>query len=148
MPSFFNLMKVYFVVLTVLLIIDLPVVLAINKKPYADQFAKINNNDSPSGFNVWMNASISYLLLAYGIYYFGVSPNNYWGAMIFGLCAYGVYNTTNLATIKNYDQKLATMDTAWGVFLSLIVMAISSFIANRFILNESAAEVETTTDVE
>jgi uncharacterized membrane protein len=95
-----------------------------------------------------MNGSISYFLLAYGIYHFGVSPNSYWGAIVFGLCVYGIYNTTNLATIKNFDQKVAAMDVAWGTFLSLIVMAISSFIANRFILNESSSAEETTTDVE
>lgn len=149
MSSFSEKIKVFLLVLVVFLVIDLPVILIANKKMYADQFAKINNNDAPSGYTTYINAILSYLFLALGIYYFGVSSNSYMGGLVFGLCVYGVYNATNLATIKNFDLKLAGIDTAWGTFLCLIVTIIASFIAKRFILSTgSFAEIETTTDVD
>jgi uncharacterized membrane protein len=145
MSSFLDNIKIFFVVLIVFLAIDLPYILLINNKPYEEMFSKINNKDSPSGTNVYINAAICYVLLAIGIQYFGVSSNSYLGSIIFGLCVFGIYNTTNLATIKNYDQKVAAMDVAWGTFLCLLVMIISSLISNNFILG-GKGKVELSTE--
>ncbi len=37
---------------------------------------------------------------------------------LLGLVAYGVYDMTNLATIRGWSLKLALVDMAWGTFIS------------------------------
>jgi uncharacterized membrane protein len=40
---------------------------------------------------------------------------------LLGLCIYGIYNGTNLATLENYDINVALKDTLWGVIIYTIV---------------------------
>ena len=49
------------------------------------------------------------------------------GAM-FGLIAYGIYNATNLATLKSYTVSLAITDTLWGTLVFFSAVAIAQFI--------------------
>jgi uncharacterized membrane protein len=51
-----------------------------------------------------------------------------WGAM-FGAVTYGIYDFTNLATLKGYTTKLTLIDTAWGTVLSAIVTTIVWLVA-------------------
>jgi uncharacterized membrane protein len=51
-----------------------------------------------------------------------------WGAM-FGAITYGIYDFTNLATLKGYTTKLTLLDTAWGTVLSAIVTTIVWLVA-------------------
>lgn len=51
-----------------------------------------------------------------------------WGAM-FGAITYGIYDFTNLATLKGYTIKLTLLDTAWGATLSVIVTTIVWLVA-------------------
>lgn len=44
-------------------------------------------------------------------------------AAVFGLVAYGVYDLTNLATLKIWSVKLALIDMAWGTFATALVGA-------------------------
>lgn len=39
-------------------------------------------------------------------------------AALLGLVAYGVYDMTNLATLKGFSVRLALTDMAWGTFVS------------------------------
>lgn len=48
-----------------------------------------------------------------------------WTGIIFGIVAYGTYNLTNMATIKNWSPLIVFIDTSWGGFLT----GISSFIS-------------------
>lgn len=43
---------------------------------------------------------------------------------LFGLCAYGIYNFTNLATFNNYSLKVAIIDTLWGATLYTLTALI------------------------
>lgn len=43
---------------------------------------------------------------------------------LFGLCAYGIYNFTNLALFKDYSITVALLDTLWGGALYTIVSLI------------------------
>ena len=36
---------------------------------------------------------------------------------LFGLIAYGIYDFTNLSTLRGYPLQLAVVDTLWGTFL-------------------------------
>jgi uncharacterized membrane protein len=46
-----------------------------------------------------------------------------WGAL-FGLVTYGVYDLTNLATLRGYSVTLALVDMAWGAVVCGSVAAI------------------------
>ena len=70
-------------------------------------------------------AVIVYLLLAVALYYFIVKPGlSVWKAGLLGLVIYGTFDFTNYAMFKNYDLKIAIMDTVWG---SLLFMATVLF---------------------
>lgn len=46
---------------------------------------------------------------------------------LLGLYGYGVFNGTNLVLFKNYDPKIAIIDTLWGTFL----MALTTYVATK-----------------
>ena len=50
----------------------------------------------------------------------------------FGLVAYGVYDLTNMATLRHWSVKLALTDMAWGTFISLAAGAVA-FVAMRWV---------------
>ncbi|MCA0317065.1 MAG: DUF2177 family protein [Proteobacteria bacterium] len=71
-------------------------------------------------------AGLFYLVYVAGIVHFAVLPGlnaTSWttalinGALL-GLVAYGTYDMTNLATLKNWSVTVSVVDMAWGVTLS------------------------------
>ena len=70
-------------------------------------------------------AIIVYILLALGLYYFIVKPGlSAWEAGLLGLVIYGTFDFTNYAMLKNYDLKIAIMDTVWGSLLFALTTLI------------------------
>ena len=77
-------------------------------------------------------AAVFYLLYVVGIVFFAVQPaveHRSWlaalgaGALL-GLVAYGTYDFTNLATLRNWPLALSLVDVAWGaVVTSLAALA-------------------------
>lgn len=76
----------------------------------------------------WIPALVFYLLYVGGIAYFAVLPGvaaksvakaaaN--GAFL-GAVAYGAYELTNLATLKDWPLQVAIVDLAWGIVLTTI----------------------------
>jgi uncharacterized membrane protein len=61
-----------------------------------------------------------------------------WGAL-FGLFAYGTYDLTNLATLRDFPLRVAAVDMAWGTALSGISAAGGVAVA-RWILARLGAE--------
>lgn len=83
-------------------------------------------------------AALFYALAAAGITILAVQPAldaGQWhkavllGA-VFGLCAYGTYDLTNLATLQRWSFRLAIVDMAWGTFLTSIA-ALAGYLAGR-----------------
>jgi uncharacterized membrane protein len=73
---------------------------------------------------VWP-AIICYVFLIFGLNYFILRPHrSVLEAFLLGAVIYGVYDTTNLATIKKWDWKFALMDTVWGGVLMALVTGI------------------------
>ena len=145
-------LKIGLVVLVVFLSLDLPMILFINKKMYQSQLKKINRSKKVSKRKMILSAAITYLLLALGIYYFGVKQNSVTNGAVFGLIVYGVYNFTNLATIKKYDSRVSVVDTAWGTILCALVTFIALEINKNYLsvgnkTSPMSPSVETTTDV-
>lgn len=139
--------KVGLVVLVVFLSLDLPMILSINKKMYQTQLKKINRSKKISKRRMLLSAGITYLLLALGIYYFGVKQNSVVNGAVFGLIVYGVYNFTNLATISKYDSKVSVVDTAWGTILCALVTFIVIEINKRFLSVASVSGGATVQDI-
>jgi len=128
-----NELKIFGIVLGVLLAIDLPMILFFNSQRYTTLFKNINGTNTINTLNIVLYSAACYILLAFGIYYFGLKQNSYMNAIIFGIVVFGVYDFTNLATIANYDFGTAIMDVGWGTILSLIVTIISSILSAAFI---------------
>ena len=83
-------------------------------------------------------AAVFYVLCALGITVFAVQPAlaaESWqkslilGAL-FGLCAYGTYDLTNLATLQRWSFRLAVIDMAWGTFLTASA-SLAGYVAGR-----------------
>ena len=85
---------------------------------------------------LWGPTLFVYVLLAFGIVAF-VLPRNFADASIargalFGLVVYGVYDLTNLATLRAWPVALTLIDIAWGATASAIATWLVS-LANRII---------------
>ena len=55
-----------------------------------------------------------------------------WTGIIFGLVAYGTYNLTNMATIKNWSANVVFVDMIWGGILTGFSSAASIYITKNF----------------
>ena len=86
--------------------------LYLTQKAFSDQI--INIQRVVMQFKA-IGAVICYALLIGGLNYFIISRNrSIPEAFFFGLVIYGVYDSTNYATIKKWSSELAIMDTIWG----------------------------------
>ena len=116
---------------------------------YSRNFAKI------TGAKGGMSVDLAYAALAYvalfgTVYYFVIRPifaaDTHaqlpgWGdtamsASVLALAIYGVYNLTNLATLRNYSSRIAAMDTAWGVF-AINAVAVACRVLKAWVLHSS-----------
>jgi uncharacterized membrane protein len=76
----------------------------------------------------WGAALAFYLVYGLGIVWFAVAPAVAAGSPLqamalgglLGLTAYGTYDLTNLATIRNWPLGLTLVDLAWGVVASAL----------------------------
>jgi uncharacterized membrane protein len=52
------------------------------------------------------------------------------GALL-GLCAYGTYDITNLATLKGWPVIVSVVDMAWGAAITAVVCGVGYYIMQR-----------------
>jgi uncharacterized membrane protein len=52
------------------------------------------------------------------------------GALL-GLCAYGTYDFTNLATLKGWPVIVTVVDLAWGTFITAVISVVGYFVMSR-----------------
>ena len=77
-----------------------------------------------------MGALVCYALLIAGLNYFIIQRNrSIPEAFFLGLLIYGVYDSTNYATLKKWEAKVAIMDTLWGGSLFALTTAITYYLA-------------------
>jgi uncharacterized membrane protein len=77
-----------------------------------------------------------YLVYVAGVVYLAVLPAVSSGSFVtalvsgavLGLVAYGTYDMTNLATLKNWSLSLSVVDMAWGTFLTSLAATSGYFI--------------------
>lgn len=66
-------------------------------------------------------AIICYIILIFSLYYFIINKkSSYLDAFFLGFIIYGVYETTNMATINKWNYNIGVIDLIWGGFLFLI----------------------------
>lgn len=74
----------------------------------------------------WVPALAFYVLYSVGISFFAVAPHLETGdwvqaaivGAVLGLVAYGTYDLTNMATVKNWPTAFSIVDMAWGTILT------------------------------
>lgn len=113
----------YFAALIVFVILDLIWIKMIMRPIFVSDIGDIMLEDPR------MTPAISFFLLYQaGIAYFAVVPaveTGSWviaaahGALL-GLIAYGTYETTNLATLKNWTNRMLAIDIGWGTASSAV----------------------------
>lgn len=85
-------------------------------------------------------AVLFYLLYAAGVAFFAIVPNletgTIWSAAAYGaalgLVAYGTYDATNYATLKNFPMIIMIVDWTWGIVLTAVVAAVGWCIMQWF----------------
>ncbi len=86
---------------------------------YRDQLGPLARMSGGSLAPLWWAAAVVYVLLALGIVGLvasrATSPASAagWGAL-FGLVVYGVYDMTNMATLRGWPLQVALVDMVWG----------------------------------
>ena len=77
-----------------------------------------------------LGALVCYILLIAGLNYFIIQRNrSIPEAFFLGLVIYGVYDSTNYATLKKWEANVAIMDTLWGGSLFALTTAITYYLA-------------------
>ena len=131
--EFFQVVILYFITLAIGLIIDLIWLGLMNSRFYKSQLAGLMSDKVN-----WLPGILFYLLFIAGLLILVVIPafnNESWvSAMLLGgllgMVAYGTYDLTNLASIKNWPVPVTVVDIIWGTVFSATVATISYFIAS------------------
>lgn len=108
----------------ILIALDLIYLGVIQKQFIGSFFSRVNDNKS---LNLkWIPGVLSWIILAWGLYYFVLSrPDWKWtDAALYGLVVYGVYDLTNLATLAKWTLEFAIADMIWGIVLMTLVSVI------------------------
>lgn len=115
-----------------MLLIDYVYLTKIAAKPFGSMVQSIQS--SPMVVNK-KYAAVTYLIMLIGVLSLAVSrvskesmgrDSLIYGALL-GLVMYGVFDFTNLAIFSGYTLNNALLDTAWGVFLMMVVTYIGSY---------------------
>ena len=102
----------YLIISTIVLLCLDAVYLTLNKKKLADEIAQVQRVILQVR---WIGVILCYLLIIVGINYFILQQNkSVPEAFLLGIVIYGVYDTTNYATLKRWSESLAITDTLWG----------------------------------
>ena len=56
----------------------------------------------------------------------------FWTGIVFGIVAYGTYNFTNMATIKNWSPYVVFVDVIWGGLLTGFSCSMGIYISKKF----------------
>ena len=58
-----------------------------------------------------------------------------WTGVVFGVVAYGTYNLTNMATVKNWSASIVWIDMIWGGLLTGFSSAVGIYLTKVFFTN-------------
>ena len=101
---------------------------------YRSQLALLARMSGDKMAPLWMPALLVYVLLAAGLVLFVIPrtpapvPAPLLRGALFGLVVYGVYDLTNLSTLRGWPLLLTCVDIAWGAAASAIATWIVTVI--------------------
>ena len=58
----------------------------------------------------------------------------FWTGIVLGVVAYGTYNFTNMASVKNWSISVVFVDVFWGGILTGTSSSLGIFLTKKFIL--------------
>lgn len=81
-------------------------------------------------------ALLIYILIPVAVVYFAVAPSKtlkdaVLSGLFLGFAMYGVYDLTNLATLKGWNLEMTLIDMAWGTFLCGSAAAVGFYVKNK-----------------
>jgi len=128
--------KLYFLTFFVFFLVDIVWLGAISKNLYSKYLGHLMTPNVN-----WAAAIIFYLLFIAGLVFFVIYPAIQKESLLyailaggfFGLVAYGTYDLTNLATLKDWPFLITAIDLAWGTFLNAATAGITYVVAQRFL---------------
>lgn len=104
-------------------------------------YKKFLGHLTSSSATLWLPIVLFYLLYAVGITVFVALPalranTSYLSVFLFGallgLVAYGAYDFTNQATLRDWPVIVTVVDLAWGAFLTGVVSVVSVYLGRLF----------------
>ncbi len=101
------------------------------KKFYGEQIGSLMKSQMD-----WLAVVGVYVLLVVGVLAFVVLPNLESGSLVrvlmmgalFGFVTYGVYDLTNMATLKNWTYLMVVVDMLWGMFLCGVASGVGYWV--------------------
>lgn len=108
----------YIKIILLLLVLDLIWITLIFGKPFSRMIKNIQGSDMKIDT---LGMIIAYIILSLYAIFIIPKTNNIFEAFLAGSLAYGIYDSTNYATLKNWDPKLAIIDSLWGGVLFSII---------------------------
>ena len=123
-------MRELILIAVVFLVLDAVFLISL-RKYFANQIFDVQR--SPLRVN-YLGALLCYGLLIGALYYFILRPRKpVLDAFIFGICIYGVYETTSYALLRDWRLQTVAMDTLWGgVLMASTTAIVYTFKANGF----------------
>ncbi len=129
--------KIYFIGLVVFLAID-AIWLGLIAKNFYQKYMGVLMK---SNIN-WLAAFLVYALFIVGLTLFVIMPGLDKKSLInvlvlgglFGLVAYGVYDLTNLATLKQWTLVVTVVDMLWGMVVGALVSGVTYLLVLKFFL--------------
>ncbi len=129
--------KLFIIIFMLFLIIDGIWLGIITKNFYKNEMKSVGDFDEKGSFKTnWASVVIIYIILTLGIIFL-VDPvlKSGWfdyrimlRGMVFGLVAYGVYDFTNHALLKDWSLKLTLIDLTWGITICTTVSLLAAII--------------------
>jgi len=85
-------------------------------------------------------AAVFYLFYVAGLCWFvslpalraGAPMQALWSGTLLGAMAYGTYEFTNYATLRDWHPRMVALDVAWGTVLTGVAAALGVWIAAKF----------------
>lgn len=120
----------YAAVLGTILVVDALWLGVIAKSLYREKIGHLMSSEV-----AWWAAIVFYALYAFGLVMLVVQPGSSVGQVfafgaLFGLVAYGTYDLTNQAVMRDWPVSLTIIDMAWGSFITALA-SLAGFLVRK-----------------
>ncbi len=132
--SFFKYLCIFLIILVTIFLIDLIWLRVMTPTVYEPLIGHLfdENVNYLAIVFFYIMYSIGILLL---IFYPDISVESFlrliFKSFMLGIVAYGTYELTNMATLKDWSWKIVIIDMIWGGFLTCFVSVITNFISQK-----------------